>query len=849
MEAGRRNFCTRLAARTWHEMQSDKEPGDYLRVRGRIWRLRQRTPHEDCAELELESRTGRPPQHRCVLLTPFDRPVPLFPTSAALIVTRRVWMRTLLATLVAARPHQVLHAAATARIALLPYQLEPAIAAMQRGITRLLLADAVGLGKTIQAGLILAEAAARGDMGRALVLTPPGLRDQWAGELRERFGLEPVVADAAWLRSSADELPAWVNPWSVPQVVVASIDFVKRPDVRASVEDIEWDAVVVDEAHQACHDTDRHEVAHALACRARYVLLLTATPHAGDQARFESLCRIGSLVPSEPIAMFRRSRTDAGLPSLRRVRAITVNQTDTQRQLHASLLEYGRRVWNAQAGVGGNNARLAVTVLLKRAQSGVEPLRRSLEVRLARLGQTPERTGRQLFLPLDGETDGADELSVGVLAAPGLADVDDERLVLRNLIAAARLAAPGDCKTRALCRLLRRVQEPSIVFTEYRDSLEALDVALPAEVSRVLLHGGLDRAARREAIARFTSGAARVLLATDAAGEGLNLQERCRVVINLELPWNPMRLEQRIGRVDRIGQQRTVHAINLVGRGTPECTLVARLISRLDAARASVRAIDDVLGWKGEMEAAATMLGVSTAEESMADAFDRDRQAAEHCAEPMCLREEARLQTASIAAARHLWQSLVRASRRAIESEPPADQIAAVLVSAIRSRRLSGPSSRAGLIAIFESRIVDAVGRVIDDTPIPVTVPWPVEPVRRRRDVQLAVRALPPTLLDAVRTRARGAAEHRLTNIRRLFDTAAAPLRSRERERLGPAARWREVQPGLFDRRSERLARAAGGLDLERHHAHAGRMAAIDAARSLALSGDPALVMLLLVTR
>ena len=237
-------------------------------------------------------------------------------------------------------------------------------------------------------------------------------------------------------------------------------------------------------------------------------------------------------------------------------------------------------MWNAQTGVGANDARLAVTALLKRAQSGVEPLRHSLELRLARLGQTPDPTGRQLVLPLDGETDGADDLSIGVLAAPGLANVDDERLVLRHLIAAARLAAPGDSKTRALCRLLRRVQEPAIVFTEYRDALEALDAAFPAEVSRVLLHGGLDRAARREAIACFTSGAARVLLATNAAGEGLNLQERCRVVINLELPWNPMRLEQRIGRVDRIGQQRTVHAINLVGKGTPECTLVARLMNR-----------------------------------------------------------------------------------------------------------------------------------------------------------------------------------------------------------------------------------------------------------------------------
>lgn len=136
---------------------------------------------------------------------------------------------------------------------------------------------------------------------------------------------------------------------------------------------------------------------------------------------------------------------------------------------------------------------------------------------------------------------------------------------------------------RALARLLRRASEPAIVFTEYRDTLERVATVLDS-LRPVLLHGGLTPSERRESLRQFTSGAAQVLLATDAASEGLNLHERCRLVINLELPWTPLRLEQRVGRVERIGQTRRVHALHLLAAGTAEESNVARLLRRTDRA-------------------------------------------------------------------------------------------------------------------------------------------------------------------------------------------------------------------------------------------------------------------------
>ena len=179
-------------------------------------------------------------------------------------------------------------------------------------------------------------------------------------------------------------------------------------------------------------------------------------------------------------------------------------------------------------------------------------------------------------------TDVADREPSHVLGAPGLRSARIERAWLTLLIEASRNASRAESKPRALARFLRRCREPALIYTEYRDTLTHLARTLAGgAASQAMLHGGLGADDRRAALARFASGDARILLTTDAAGEGLNLHHRCRLVINVELPWNPNRLEQRIGRVDRLGQTRTVHAIHLVAADTAEEPMLARLTGRI----------------------------------------------------------------------------------------------------------------------------------------------------------------------------------------------------------------------------------------------------------------------------
>jgi hypothetical protein len=344
-----------------------------------------------------------------VLLEPFDRAEPLARDAAPTVVTRRAWMVALLDALSGERRCDLLSAPVAAAIDIYPYQLEPALAMTIRGVPRVLLADAVGLGKTIQAALVVAEVLARHASRRALVLTPSGLRDQWAGELRDRFGLDPTVADAAWLRAACADLPASVNPWSVGSLIIASIDFVKRPDVLRGLDRLSWDIVVIDEAHAASQDSLRRAAAHSLARRARQVLLLTATPHSGDPSAFDALCRIGATSVDEPIVLFRRSRTDVGFRIARRVHLLAVRQTEAERELHRRLLVYVRRIWRERRGEPEADARLATMVLLKRAFSSMASLAESLAFRLAHLADPVSALVAQLDLPLDEDVSPLDD--------------------------------------------------------------------------------------------------------------------------------------------------------------------------------------------------------------------------------------------------------------------------------------------------------------------------------------------------------------------------------------------------------------------------------------------------------
>jgi hypothetical protein len=308
------------------------------------------------------------------------------------------------------------------------------------------------------------------------------------------------------------------------------------------------------------------------------------------------LCRSGALGAAEPIVMFRRSRRDAGLDVTRHVRLLAVAPTAAERRMHHLLARYTRLAHQQGMPAAHADAWLAMVVLNKRALSSAHSLAVSVARRLQLLSaDTAEAPDlRQVALdfdaPEDGEADEADAEPVA-LGTPALTDASQERDILAALHEAAMQASTAESKFDAIRRLIRRAGEPAIVFTEYRDTLRYLSAYLDAR-NVVSLHGGLSRRDRRTAEQAFVSGPAGVLLATDAAGEGLNLQARCRLVINLELPWSPRRLEQRLGRVDRIGQRRTVHAVHLFARETGESRVLAGLVRRLQQIRATLDDLD-----------------------------------------------------------------------------------------------------------------------------------------------------------------------------------------------------------------------------------------------------------------
>ena len=269
--------------------------------------------------------------------------------------------------------------------------------------------------------------------------------------------------------------------------------------------------------------------------------------------------------------------------------------------MHALLAGFSRAV-RVDRGEASRDVWLALSLLHKRAFSSPHALAESVARRLSLLASHP--TGaindrvdpQQLFLPLDAsEYDAADESPLVHVAF--FEDARRERRQLVALADAARAAARHDTTLTRLVRLvahLHRRGESAIVFTEYRDTLAHVGARLATTGSRpaLLLHGGLTRDERASVLDRFTRTPGQLLLATDAAAEGLNLHRQCRLVINLELPWNPMRLEQRIGRVDRIGQQRTVHAVHLIGHEGGEARILSRLRMRIAAARDDLGAPD-----------------------------------------------------------------------------------------------------------------------------------------------------------------------------------------------------------------------------------------------------------------
>ena len=745
--------------------------GDRVSVRGERWVVEEATAFADSTLLDLSSAGSSGAGRRCQILLPFDRPAPTARIPGIRAMTPRRWAGHLEALLSEQRIHGQLRSAQHAAIDILPFQLEPAIALIQGRASRFLLADEVGLGKTIQAALMLAELRRRGWCNRALILAPSGLRQQWADELQRRFQVRSAVIDASSLSILTASLPFDVNPWTIESVVITSIDFVKQPEVLRALASQIWDLVIVDEAHQAAVAPQRHEAVQAVATRARHVVLVTATPHAGDDRAFHALCGLGQFDPAESILLFRRTREQAGLPRTRRAHLLGVRPGSDAMDMHRRLEAYLAKLWQIGRDRGRQDAQLVAMVLAKRAFSCAHSLVRSLERRLAGLVVAIEASAQQV-LPFEIDTDASDEAQMP--QAPAFDHVDDERDVLQTLIEVARRAQRHDRKLHALERILRRVREPVIVFTEYRDTLDAITAAIGTCRKAATLHGGQTPQERLAAVAGFSSGAADLLLATDAGSEGLNLHATCRLVINLELPWNPIRLEQRIGRVDRIGQTRTVHAINLFAAGTAEGDVLARLQRRLARIRMS------------EIELAACIINRSE---------PAQRHSAEHTRTTVVeMRGSAEAEAQRMAMAR---------TRVASHADLPEGAIPVTCL--LRQRLRSVHGLRHCVVAFMRVRLVTLAGRLIEDTFVPVRVPFRNGARgKTRRDIRIAATAALATIHPHLVRMAREHAELRS----KALETESAQwslgaiARERHIARNATSLPGTLVQTGLFDTRA-----------------------------------------------
>lgn len=540
-----------------------------------------------------------------------------------------------LAVLSSVRPtvEQILHATAAAKLqdALednlllapiqssvipLPHQLYALNRAVGQDRIRYLLADEVGLGKTIEAGLVLRELKLRGRAKRILVVAPKGLVRQWQAEMRQHFGepfhfVDPssLAALRQWRGDSEED-----NAWRMHDQVICALDSVKPLESRRgwSLDQIQtynrerfedlvsaaWDLVIIDEAHRMGGSTEqvaRYKLGAALAEASPYLLLLSATPHQGKTDQFMRLMQLldrdafpdeGSVsrerVQSFVIRTEKRAAINAEGQPLFRPRLTRLHPVAwqarhaAQQQLYEAVTDYVRHGYNQALAAKQRHVGFLMILMQRLVTSSTAAIRATLEKRQAAL-DTPQ-TQPRLFDTLSAEDwadlDGEAQVDLA-LQANGL---ELEKSEVETLLALARSteAAGTDAKAESLLELIYKLQQEEgdpalkvLVFTEFVPTQAMLADYLESRGFTVAtLNGGMDMEARTRTLQTFAQDA-RVLISTDAGGEGLNLQF-CHVIVNFDMPWNPMRIEQRIGRVDRIGQKHVVRAMNFVLEDTVE---------------------------------------------------------------------------------------------------------------------------------------------------------------------------------------------------------------------------------------------------------------------------------------
>jgi superfamily II DNA/RNA helicase len=539
------------------------------------------------------------------------------------------------------------------------YQLDPVARAIQMPRVNLLIADDVGLGKTIEAGLVAQELLIRHRARRILIVCPAALQVQWHDQMRDKFGLEFRVVDSKQLSELRRERGIHVNPWTHFPRLITSIDFLKRerplrllseilPAEGESLYPRKFDLLILDEAHNVAPsgrgkyatDSLRTLAIRRLVPHFEHKLFLSATPHNGYRESFSALLELldnqrfaRGVEPhyeSLQAVMVRRLKSDLllwdGSPRFpkREITALRVPYTPQEREMHDVLQEYCRlRIAESHDAVERYATEFVAKLLKKRLFSSPEAFYTTLQRHELALTEARRHTAitkrpaegilrrrvEQLEEEYDDDASLDDAMTEALeVAAPLFHEPSEQEHALLNkmLSWAEQVHYRADSKAQELIAWLHATLKPEgqwgqqrvIIFTEYRATQNWLFTLLaregfaekgPDDEKRLLmLYGGMDSREREAIKAAFQADPAdasvRILLATDAASEGIDLQNHCSRLIHYEIPWNPNRLEQRNGRVDRHGQQATqVDIYHFVSDSYQQAAQQGEALGRLDA--------------------------------------------------------------------------------------------------------------------------------------------------------------------------------------------------------------------------------------------------------------------------
>ncbi|RAS61285.1 uncharacterized protein DUF3883 [Lentzea atacamensis] len=542
-------------------------------------------------------------------------------------------------------------AVATSDVRPLPHQIRAVYGELlPRTPLRFLLADDPGAGKTIMAGLYIKELMLRDDVQRCLIIAPGGLVEQWQDELFFKFGLRFDLLTNQLIDANVN-----LNVFEANPLLIARMDQLARnEELQGRLSETEWDLIIVDEAHRMgahffggkLQKTKRFQLGELLGELTRHLLLMTATPHSGKEEDFQLFL---TLLDRDRFEGKHRTTADTSGVMRRMVKedlltfegkklfpervaeTVPYELTASEQHLYEEVTEYVRTGMNRAEKLDGkrrNTVGFALTVLQRRLASSPEAIYRSLVRRSRRLERKKQEILSGTYQEaeptidldgLDADDYNAEEIETleeelldAATTARTAKELDVELAELAELTALAKRVRDlgTDRKWTELSAILQDNALTTdkggwlrkfIIFTEHRDTLDYLQGRISSLLGRPdavrAIHGGVRRGERRQITEEFTKNRdCQILIATDAAGEGLNLQA-AHLMVNYDLPWNPNRIEQRFGRIHRIGQEEVCRLWNLVASSTREGEVFSRLLLKIEEMRKAYGGkVFDVLG-------------------------------------------------------------------------------------------------------------------------------------------------------------------------------------------------------------------------------------------------------------